>query len=381
MPEDSESFIVSSLASIDAFLSWVGPVAVEDSGRRRRVAAGEAPEFHALSFFHSKEQIVSEMIAYLLNPIGHHGQGQLFLRAFLTALGVSFKELRSVVVQPETPCYKLSDRRRLDVLIRFTTSDAEHIVAIESKSHFAGDQTNQVRDYLTHLEAAYPHASVTCLYYLKDGSPPSVKSISAEGWRSAEAKGLCKALSFRQVMKTWLAQCAEERLPSAIQVFLKDFVQFIGVAKEKSMVKSVVRDRVLEIIDGIDFNAEGCSADFEALLAIHAMQEEIWKHALAKSVQQVCSMLLRRLEGWELRNKPYVEDEVYFAELRLWKRAEWTMAADGGRIYPLCWRRRIFWIQRSVKTGIVGQCISICIFAGLRGSLQEQRNSTKEMTC
>jgi hypothetical protein len=334
MPEDCESFIVSSLASIDAFLSWAGPVAVEDSGRRRRVAAEEAPEFHALSFFHSKEEIVSEMIAYLLNPMGQHGQGQLFLRTLLTAIGVSFKELRSVVVQVESPCYTLSDRRRLDILIRFTTGGAEHVVAIESKSHFAGDQTNQVHDYLIHLKTAHPRASWICLYYLKDGSPPSIQSISADEWRLEEAKGICKALSFRKVIDTWLAQCAEEQLPPAIRVFLKDFARFIGVAEEKSMeLESVVRDRALGIIDSIDLNAEVRSADFEALLAIHAMHEDIWQKALTKSVQQVHSVLLERLAGWEIKNNSYFEDggvfgRVFFAELTLWKNAEWTMTAE-----------------------------------------------------
>jgi len=54
------------------------PLALEDYVARQRHMAEEAPDFHALSFFHSRETIVSEIIGYLLKPTAQHGRGNCF---------------------------------------------------------------------------------------------------------------------------------------------------------------------------------------------------------------------------------------------------------------------------------------------------------------
>jgi hypothetical protein len=156
---------MTDIASLDSFLARIGPLASQDFAQRQRRLAEEAPEFRALSFFRSREVLVSQILTYLLNPYATHGQGPIFLRAFLEVLGVKVGILQSVVVQSEALCFTLPDRRRLDIQIRFTSDSIDHVIVIESKSHFARDQQNQVLDYLSHLRSAFPY-SRHCFYFL-----------------------------------------------------------------------------------------------------------------------------------------------------------------------------------------------------------------------
>jgi hypothetical protein len=320
---------MTGINGFDSFLSRIGPLAAEDHARQRTLAAEEAPEFHALSFFHSREEIDSQMIAYLLNPTSQHGQGSLFLTALLTVLGVTFQELRAVVVEIEAPCYSLPSKRRIDILIRFATGAAESVIVIESKSRFAGDQNNQVHDYLVHLRGAFPNASRRYLYYLKDGNPPSKESIVAEEWNAAVSAGICTAANFREVMSDWLAYCEKKQLPSKIKVFLKDFKHFIGLDEESAtMIGNGVRDKVLEIIERRGAAPENGSSDFDAVLAIYGMHDQIWQRAIEECVRNVRKLLMEQLPGWESKGEFYFEGGDSYFELVLWNAKGWT-TSDG----------------------------------------------------
>ena len=321
---------MTGTSGFDSFLSRIAPLAVKDHARQRTLAAEEAPEFHALSFFHSREEIDSQMIAYLLNPTSQHGQGSLFLTAFLTILGVTFQELRAVVVEIEAPCYSLSNKRRLDILIRFTTGGAESVVVIESKSRFAGDQNNQVHDYLTHLCGAFPNASRRYLYYLKDGNPPSKESIVADEWNAAVSAGICRAVDFRKVMSDWLAHCEKKQLPSKINVFLKDFKHFIGLDEEGAVpIANGVRDAIVKIIQRGGWDGGTVSSDLEALLALYDLHSEIWENAAHVFLGSLQTLLEEQLPHWESHHEVTEWHGRPYFELALWKKVGWTTSPDG----------------------------------------------------
>ena len=105
---------MENMGRIDSFLEHLGPLAAADRSDRLRRAAEKAPEFCALSFFTGRETLVSRILAYLLNPYAQHGQGHLFLRAFLTALELKCNEPQAVVVLTEFPINAPTGRRPID---------------------------------------------------------------------------------------------------------------------------------------------------------------------------------------------------------------------------------------------------------------------------
>lgn len=63
-----------------------------------------APLFSVLSIVDTKETALSRIVAHLLNPAETHGQGPLFLDAFLEAVGVPVRPLdERVHVRREAP--------------------------------------------------------------------------------------------------------------------------------------------------------------------------------------------------------------------------------------------------------------------------------------
>jgi hypothetical protein len=320
---------MTDTSTLDAFLARIGPLAAVDHAVRQRHAAEEAPEFHALSFFHSRETIVSQIIGYLLRPTAEHGQGQLFLKAFMEALDLKCESARSVTIQVEPPCYTLSSRRRMDILIRFVTNGAENILAIESKSHFAGDQDAQVRDYLAHLRKAYPHASLCRLCYLNNGNAPDEKSITNIEWDSAVSDGRCKACNFQEVMSKWLATCCRRLESPKIRIFLGDFAAFIGIKEEKTMeIGNEVRTKVFEILENRRSTQESISPDCEAIMAMYALHLDIWQRVFEGCMQTVRELLVKQLSEWKVTEPPLKNGEYYF-EMRLSKQHGWTTAVDG----------------------------------------------------
>jgi len=102
---------------------------------------------------------------------------------------------------------------------RFVTNGAENILAIESKSHFAGDQNDQVHDYLVHLGSAYPHASVCRLYYLKNGKAPDVKSILTAEWNRRFRWSL-QGVQLPCCHVSMVGLCRKQLTSSKIRIFL-----------------------------------------------------------------------------------------------------------------------------------------------------------------
>ncbi len=321
--------MTANIAECELFLTRLSPLASEDRAKREQQAAEEAPEFNALSFFKSREEIVSQIIAFLLTPTASHGQGQLFLRAFLSVLKVPFQTMRSVVVDPESPCYTLPTKRRMDLLILFADESGKTVVVIESKSHFAEDQHNQIKEYLAHINAAYPRARKH-LFYLKDSQPPTPESISLRDWRAAEASGICAARDFTDVIFEWLKECRKQRMPQRILTFLQDFAQFSGSDKEGTVpIAKGVRDAVVSIIQRAGSDGGTVSSDLDALLALYDLHSEIWESAARVFLGSVRTLLNGKFPDWESCYKVFQWHGRPYFELTLWKKVGWTIAPDG----------------------------------------------------
>jgi hypothetical protein len=316
--------------SLSSLLERIGPLASDDRRQREKITAEEAPEFHALSFFNSREVVVSQILAYLLTPTAQHGQGDLFLKSMLKALGVPIRKLQSVVVQAEAPCYTLSGKRRMDIFIRFGAAEDDTVVAIESKSHFAGDQPGQVRDYLAHLKKAYLN-SHKHFYYLNRGNEPEKESITSNEWQKDVAAGICEPKDFRKVMSEWLEDCREHPMPPKILTFLDDFAIFIGMVGGKAMTKQKAKRTREEVLSIIEITAPTTDRDrshLDAILEVYAMHDEIWQKALRKCMTKVLEQLNEQLAGWEISEEDDFEDGGCY-ELTLSKKMDWKPSLKG----------------------------------------------------
>src|SRR4051794_32898016 len=91
----------------------------------------------------------SRFLAEVFNPVGSHGQGELFLDAFLTLIGIPATriKLREVLVTVE---HDVGDPGRLDILLRLGD---RRLIIIENKI-YAAEQSAQVERYQGVLEEA-----------------------------------------------------------------------------------------------------------------------------------------------------------------------------------------------------------------------------------
>ncbi len=135
-----------------------------------------AHRFNVFEYLRTDELGLSRVIADLLNPHANHGQGPFFLEVLLAKLKLTERWLdldlagASVFVEQV-----IMGQRRIDIYVKIRGGGREYCLAIENKP-YAGDQENQVRDYLKHL--AHKFGDRFLLIYLSaTGKAPSDWSL------------------------------------------------------------------------------------------------------------------------------------------------------------------------------------------------------------
>ena len=141
-----------------------------------------ARRFNVFDYVSTSEVGLSTIVADLLNPEARHGQGTLFLRTLLD-------ELTEICHQPQLDANStkrisvvtervITKKRRLDISVEIPGSDGVFCLAIENKP-YAGDQRNQVKDYLAFLEQEYSDRFLL-IYLSPTGQGPSKWSLPCE---------------------------------------------------------------------------------------------------------------------------------------------------------------------------------------------------------
>ncbi len=135
-----------------------------------------AHRFNVLDYLRTDELGLSSVIADLLDPRANHGQGPFFLQVMLEKLQLTEHwpdlELADATVSVERV---ITARRRIDISVKIPDGSGEYCLAIENKP-YAGDQENQVRDYLNHLAREFGDRFVL-IYLSPAGDPPSDWSL------------------------------------------------------------------------------------------------------------------------------------------------------------------------------------------------------------
>lgn len=180
-----------------------------------RLALGFSP----FQFIQPDEMRLSEIIAWMLNPKGSHGQGARFLEALLSQIGIAWdtQSCINATVQTEESTHAL---RRIDILVKSNG----RALAIENKP-WADDQDKQVFDYLAYLDDLFPARH--CLIYLSsDGSDPSDKSIPSREAKQRRNNRQLLTMGYKDLLP-WIATCKSECRADRVTVFLDEFALYI----------------------------------------------------------------------------------------------------------------------------------------------------------
>ncbi len=141
----------SSYGKENRFFSELSPhikyASILDSELNRRLAH----EFNIFDFLRDNEVGLSQIIAHLFNPLANHGQGTFFLQHFLEFVinEKNWNHLAPHTVNVETE-HSTHEGRRIDIYVEILGENS-FVLAIENKP-YAGDQENQVLDYLKYLD-------------------------------------------------------------------------------------------------------------------------------------------------------------------------------------------------------------------------------------
>lgn len=149
----------------------------------RRMNQVFAHRFNVLDYLRTDELGLSLIIADLFNPKGNHGQDTSFLQSFLNKLRsekncvvdsrwLELKPDRIKVVREKV----IEKGRKVDIYIKMECNSGSYCLAIENKP-YAGDQPDQVADYLSHLSKEFGKDRFILIYLAPQGELPSESSL------------------------------------------------------------------------------------------------------------------------------------------------------------------------------------------------------------
>jgi hypothetical protein len=206
-----------------------------------------ATNFNSINFwwrnFH--ENKVSEILAFFLDPKQEHQQGDTFLKLFLNKLDLDFKY--NTINEVKVRCEAQTDsNRRIDILI--SNSSTNQLIGIENKiEENTKDQSNQVIDYLHHLENRSPNKNFILLYLSPSRKELSNDSISEKD-RIQYEKNL-RIINYEQhiipCIKEFNYRSENIRVKSFLQDFERKLTQkYLGINNINEMES--IKEHVLE---------------------------------------------------------------------------------------------------------------------------------------
>ena len=186
-----------------------------------------ARRFTFFHFIDLDENRMSDVFAYLLNPDENHGQGDLFLREFLSDVPLEWlpeSDWSRVRIGREVITSRIENwNRRIDIEIAFRIADSWAAIAVENKP-WAEDQDQQLSDYARHLESMYD-GHFKLIYLTPNGEDPSEYSIKREKREKLENAGKLANASIRKWANDngWLQRAENEVKAERVRWFVSDF--------------------------------------------------------------------------------------------------------------------------------------------------------------
>ena len=211
-------------------LHVLGPVVAElDRHLARR--------FSPFSYIHLDENCMSKVLADLLRPESEHGQGDLFLAAFVKHLRNHEATKRGMQqIFPNEPTWSSvrvfrealtthieAWNRRIDIEISIMVERERVGIAIENKPS-AEDQQAQLKDYADHLDRKYK-GNYMLLYLTPDGNPPECRSLTNDQRTKLGDHFACASLV--EWAQGWIREAENLVKAGYVQRFVADFRQVL----------------------------------------------------------------------------------------------------------------------------------------------------------
>ena len=226
--------------------------AIDEIARRAQAEIDKAiaPQFSIFKYFGTDEMRLSNIIADLLDPKGSHGQGELFLKIFLSLINeklgteqkspLALDRLNETLLTLESvTTYNIeSNRRRIDILL----VNPKWVLAIENKP-WAYEQDKQLEDYQEHLNNKYDDLPKYMLYLSGDNSPPTTDSnktpvvVIVMGYQRNDNSSNSDIF-----LSDWLQKALYDCRADKLRYFLSDFTGWVKTKCEKQYYESVCRE-------------------------------------------------------------------------------------------------------------------------------------------
>lgn len=234
---------------------------------RNRFADQLAPEFRIFDYLRNDEMGLSRCIANLLNPKGEHGQGSIFLDAFLKKIlddesswQTNAKDFLAVALEKQA-----NGRCRIDIYLEFKNG----IIGIENKP-WASDQDKQLTDYATYLEKTAGNKN-WLLVFLSKRSPYEA-SLTSTRQEELENAGQFVHCDFGVVID-WLKICACKTKAPVVRVFIEELSKFIRTYINGEVEMS----DAIEIKNAVLKSQETLDSAFQIYKAMYDVKMELFE--------------------------------------------------------------------------------------------------------
>ena len=266
-----------------------------------------AHRFNVFDYLRTDELGLSRFVADLLNPEGKHGQGAAFLRCFLDKVGFEVGGGIDIGGSRVDVELTIEDLRRLDVAVRI---DEHHCLAIENKP-YAGDQPNQVKDYLDWLKQYDKHMLI---YLSPTGEGPTAYSTGDADldehqrprrfaimpyYGATDLDDAFNRFRLPVSLADWLADCRRDCDVDRLRLFLREaetfcHMRFGGSAMPKT--EHAVKDFVL-----------ADNRNMEIALAVYESWPGVKKDICERFLNQFLKEISTRIPEDMLCNSKYGE--------------------------------------------------------------------------
>jgi hypothetical protein len=188
---------------------------------KRKYNVYTASDFNVFDLFYVDENKISDLIAFLLNPLKEHSQGDVFLKDFFQKMGVQ-NELINFTPKIVEREYLTDKGGKIDIFIRLEKNGATYLLAVENKP-WVEERKDQVSDYIEYLER-YGKTGYKFLFLHRTGDLP--KSIKKDKWKELENEGKVLNWSYDDLAE-WLESCFKNCKAEKVRYIIFDFLNWI----------------------------------------------------------------------------------------------------------------------------------------------------------
>lgn len=179
--------------------------------------------FSILRDAHDEVNLHSKFIYELLDPLGSHKQGNIFLTLFLKTLNIEFSTSNLHIFR---------EKHNIDILIQ----SKKNAIIIENKIH-TQDHSEQLSKYLQTIQnQGYADKNIYLIYLTLFGEEPNEITV----------RNKVISISYSQTIKCWIERCIKE--VTLIPTLRETFIQYLNLINKLTQ-QSHHKGFILEVKD------------------------------------------------------------------------------------------------------------------------------------